>query len=76
MLKKITLEIAKTLARGIVLYDTRWHNTDGSPARWRVNGQVKTWKRNPARVRVPLKHGLYDYGYLDETNLARFEVRP
>ena len=32
--------------------------------RWRVTGKVQRWKRDPERFRVPLKHGLYDYGAL------------
>jgi hypothetical protein len=40
--------------------------------RWFVNGQVKTWKRDPARVCIPLKHGLYGYAYLTEYNVSDF----
>lgn len=50
----ITLERAKELRRGEVLVDSYGK-------RWRVNGQVQRWKRNPDRIRVPLKHGLYSY---------------
>jgi len=32
--------------------------------RWRVSGKVQRWKRDPERFRVPLKHGLYNYGAL------------
>lgn len=31
---------------------------------WRVNGQVKSWKRRPD-LRVPVKHGMYDYSYVN-----------
>jgi hypothetical protein len=31
-----------------------------------VNGQVKVWKTDPTRVRVPLKFGLYSYDVLQE----------
>lgn len=41
---------------------------------WRVNGQIKRWKRNPLRIQVPLKRGLWEYGYLDETNLEHFHL--
>ena len=40
--------------------------------RWRVNGQVRTWKRTPERFLVPLKHGLYDYFYMSENNCIEF----
>jgi len=65
----MTLEQAKRLAIGQVLYHVVNHNADGSPQRWRVNGQVKTWKRSPNRVRVPVKYGLYGYDYLTESDL-------
>ena len=42
-------------------------------SRWRVNGQVKTWKKDPLRVQVPIKHGLYSFGYIDSNNYLRFE---
>jgi len=65
----ITLEQAKELTGNDILYHVRNRNADGSPQRWRVNGQVKTWKRSPERVRVPIKHGLYSYDYLTEDDL-------
>lgn len=51
-----------------------WRDTllDRCNKRWRVNGQVKTWRRNPDKFRVPLKHGLYTYGYLTEDNMEHF----
>lgn len=62
----ITLEQAKALRPGQVLYHVTHQNRDGSPVRWRVNGQPKTWKRDPSRVKVPLAHGLYNHDYLTE----------
>jgi hypothetical protein len=63
----ITLEQAKQLGIGIIIYDT-------NGKRWEVNGKVKEWKRSPGRVQVPLKHGLYTYGYLTEDNLELFSL--
>lgn len=40
--------------------------------RWRVNGKVKTWKTNANRVEVPIKHGLYSFGYINEFNCGEF----
>ena len=65
----ITLEQAKQLTYGAILYHVTYKNSDGTPQRWRINGKPKTWVRQPNRVRVPLKHGLYDYDYLTERNL-------
>ena len=40
----------------------------------RVNGEVKTWKKNPTRFLVPIKHGLYEYGYIHERNAHDFHL--
>ena len=58
----ITLEEAKDLDYGMVLHHDTLLNADKTPLRVCVTGMVKTWKRDPSRVRVPIKHGLYDYG--------------
>ncbi len=60
----ITLEDAKNLSCGDTLHHKTFVNADGTPMRFKVTGVPKTWKRNTSRVRVPLKHGLYDYGEL------------
>jgi hypothetical protein len=65
----ITLEQAKALTSGTILYHINHRNSDGSPERWRVNGKVKTWKREPNRVQVPIKYGLRTCDYLTETSL-------
>jgi CCR4-NOT transcriptional regulation complex NOT5 subunit len=44
------------------------------PINWRVNGQVKTWKTRPDEFKLPIKHGLYSYAYLDHTNNHLFEL--
>lgn len=62
----ITLEQAKRLKRGTVLYHVANRNADGTPQRWRVNGAVKTWKTRPNEVRVPVKNGLRNCDYLTE----------
>ncbi len=66
----ITLEQAKKLKTGQVLHHVVNKNADGTPERWKVNGKPKTWKTRPEAVRVPIKHGLYDYDYLDEGSLT------
>jgi len=65
----ITLDQAKTLSIGTILYHVNNRNADGTPQRWRVNGMVKTWKRDNTRVQVPLKYGLYGYDYLTQDTL-------
>jgi hypothetical protein len=41
--------------------------------RWRVNGAVKTWKTR-SDFRVPLKYGMWGFGYLDQSNFRIFKV--
>lgn len=55
----ITFDEAKKLQYGDILISDQGH-------RWKVNGRVKTWVRSPERIRVPLKHGLYSYDFIDE----------
>ena len=62
----ITLEQAKNLKYGQVLHHTEYKNADGTPQRWRVNGKPKTWKTRPGEVHVPIKCGMYSYGYITE----------
>lgn len=42
------------------------------PLNWKANGKLKTWKRSPERFRLPIKHGLYSYGYIDDENIQLF----
>lgn len=42
--------------------------------KWRANGKCKTWKRNPERFQLPIKYGIYTYGYITEDNAHLFEV--
>ena len=65
----ITLDQAKDLKHGDILYHVTYKNADGTPQRWRVNGKVKLWKRSPDKIQIPLKHGLYSYDYLAQDDL-------
>jgi hypothetical protein len=44
------------------------------PNKWRANGKCKTWKRQPERFQLPIKHGLYDYAYITNDNAHLFIV--
>lgn len=70
----ITLEQAKNLTRGTIIYHNTYRNADGTPERWKINGKVKTWKTRPNHVQVPLKHGLRDFDYLTHENLHKFSL--
>ena len=37
-----------------------------TPERWRRNGRTQLWKTRPTEFRVPVKHGLYHYGYITQ----------
>jgi hypothetical protein len=65
----ITLEQAKNLKHGQIIYHIYNRNADKTPQRWRVNGMVKTWKTRPDEVRVPIKHGMKNCDYLTEREL-------
>ncbi len=62
----LSLAKAKTLQPGDVLFHKVNKNADGSMQRWKVNGKVKVWKSRPDQVRIPVKNGLYNYGYVTE----------
>jgi hypothetical protein len=82
----MTVSEAKKLQYGDILhYRTCIHmvgprgGIKETSIKYRVNGKVKIWKRpaifccvDPDRVQVPIKHGLYDYAYLDNFNLDLF----
>jgi hypothetical protein len=65
---------AKQLQYGQTIYSRYWSNADGTPQRWRVNGAVKLWKRDPTRIQVPIKRGLWEYSYLTKYNLDEFAL--
>lgn len=46
----------------------------GKDRTFKVNGMPKTWVRTPDRVRVPLKYGLYEYGYMTEEDCRDYQV--
>jgi hypothetical protein len=70
----ITLDQAKQLTHGTTLYHMEYRNRDKSPQRWRVNGKPQTWKTQPHKVRVPIKHGMYDFDYLTQDDLDRLAL--
>jgi hypothetical protein len=74
MTKPLTLGQAKALKYGQTVYTPGYYNSDGSPQRWRVSGSVQTWVRSPGRVRVPIKHGMYENWAIDESNLNVFTL--
>lgn len=47
---------------------------DSDGKRWRRNGRTQTWKTRPGEFRIPVKHGLYAYGQIRETQAHLFTV--
>ncbi len=70
----ITIDQTKNLQYGQIIYYLGARNRDGSLARFRVNGKVQTWKTRPNDIRVPLRHGLYEFWALENHNLADFSL--
>jgi len=71
----MTVDEAKRLRYHQEIYEIGEYNADGTARRWRVSGAVKTWKRDPNRVRVPIKHGLYANGAIEAWNARYFTTR-
>lgn len=70
----ITLQQAKELRYGDQVHHISATNADGTPQRFRVSGKPKTWKTRPNNVRVPIKRGMYENGYLDHDNIKEFNL--
>jgi len=65
---KVTKAVCQKAHSGQLFYSRTLTNADGSPLRVRVSGQCKTWKTRPDEFRIPVKYGMYENGYLTETN--------
>lgn len=72
----VTIQQAKKLKHGQTLHHKTMRNADGTPMRARVTGKVQTWKTRPQEVKVPLKHGMYDTGYLTERTASEWSLTP
>lgn len=57
-----TIEDLKLMLRSshTNIVSRQYKNADGTPMRFRVSGQLKTWKRDSTRIYLPMKHGMYD----------------
>ena len=72
---KMKLSEAKKLKVGQILYHIRNKNADGTAQRWKVNGKIRGWKRDINRIEIPIKNGLYNYGYLNNSNLRLLTIK-
>ena len=73
-------QIAAYRLRKLSNFPFNWVDSDlpadsiNRPINWRANGKCKTWKTRPDEFKLPIKHGLYDYGYITHENAHLFEV--
>ena len=70
----MTLNEAKNLRAGDMVYHVWKKNADGTPMWARVTS-VKTWKRSPERLELRVKHGLYDYAMFNENELDQLTTK-
>lgn len=66
----VTKEIAVAAKHGDIFHHVSRTNSDGTPLRVRVSGKCKVWKTRPESFKLPIKHGLYANGYIDNSNAA------
>lgn len=72
--QSLTLDLARDLSLGDIVYSLYYRNADQTPQRYRINGKVKTWKTRPEDIKIPVKRGLYEFGYLTPDNLNHFSL--
>jgi hypothetical protein len=80
----MTLEQARNLRHGQEVHYTGRHmcrravgprgGVTVNVTRVRVSGNVQTWKRDPGRVRVPVKYGLRESASITEYDLVDWHV--
>jgi hypothetical protein len=73
-MESITLKQAKKLTHGSILYHRKNKTAKGTPQKWRVSGKVTTWKKEPGKISIPLKCGMYMNIHLTENNLYYFSL--
>jgi hypothetical protein len=66
----IRLEDAKKLIPGQILFCVKFKNLEGRPVPCVVCEEVKTWKRDPSKLKIPIKHGHRDFVCLTENDLG------
>lgn len=70
----LTKQIAVTLRHGQILNHVTRTNKKGEPLHCRVNGVCKVWKTKPDEFQLPVKAGLYEYGYITAENAADWTI--
>lgn len=72
----ITIEQAKSLGYREELHSDDYRQNRGKDCyRVFVSGRPKTWKRQPDKVIIPVKHGMYQSEHITETELNFWHLR-
>ena len=73
-----TFRTPNSVAEMISWCDSHSHITalavNGVSRTVKVNGKVRTWKRDPNRIAVPYKYGLYEYGTFTADDIERILI--
>ena len=73
--RKLTFRNPTSIQEMVSWCDSHNHiwfkSLDGTARRCRVNGKVRTWKRDKDRVEVPVKYGMYEYGCFTQRDITR-----
>lgn len=59
-----------TFERDITPSHVWFLSIQGQARRAKVNGKVRTWKRDTRRVELPVKYGLYEYATFDAADIG------
>lgn len=70
----ITKSQAESISYRDEIYSLKSSDSRGFPHRIRVNGKLKTWKRDVERWELPVKFGLRDAFTLSPYNAADFTL--
>ena len=65
----IRLEDAKKIMPGQILFCVKFKNLEGRPVPCVVYEGVKTWKRDPSKLKIPVKRGRRDFDCFTENDL-------
>lgn len=65
--RRMTVEEAKKLTPGQRVW---FASVQGTARQVTINGKPQTWKTRPSEVKVPLKYGMYEYGYATHDHSA------
>lgn len=67
-MQPLTLQQAKELRKNSILRSLVQNNSDGTPQRFKILS-IKKWKRQPNRILISCKRGLYEFIKIDETQI-------